>query len=331
MASVTITSVNKLGIIDEAAAVLERGGLVVFPTETVYGIGANALNGKAISRIFEAKGRPQFNPLITHVASVDAAQQLAVFDDRATQIAERFWPGPLTLILPKRSDCPVHDLVTAGLETIAIRIPDHPVALELLEAFGKPVSAPSANISGTISATSPAHVVDGLGDRVDMILAGGKSEVGLESTVLDLSGKEAAILRPGAFTAEDFEPVIGAVSYAHEVSDKPKSPGLLLKHYAPSIPVRLNAIDLEAGEALLAFGSDQFMGIKGGGSARGLPDSQRLNLSEGSDLYEAASNLFAMLRTLDIPAHKGIAVMAIPEDGIGLAINDRLARAAQGR
>ena len=329
MARSSIISANKLGIIKQAAAILKNGGLVVFPTETVYGIGANATDEQAISRIFEAKNRPQFNPLITHVIDVVAAKELAIFDQRAMKVAERFWPGPLTMILSKKKECNISSLVTAGLDTIAIRIPNHLDAMQLLIEFGGPIAAPSANISGKISATTPAHVMDGLGSKVDMIIAGGRAEVGLESTVLDLSGKEAVILRPGAITSEDLEPIIGKVSYKFDIVDKPKSPGLLLKHYAPSIPVRLNAIDIEAGEALLAFGSDKFMGIRGGGAAYDLPDAQRMNLSKESDLYEAASNLFAMLRALDKPEYKGIAVMAIPNENIGIAINDRLKRASQ--
>ncbi len=316
--------------IKEAAGIIKRGGLVAFPTETVYGLGANALDGVAVARIFEAKGRPQFNPLIVHVADAEQAREIADFNDAAELAAHHFWPGPLTLILPRKKDCRVSELVSAGLDTIAVRVPAHKVALKLIKEAGVPIAAPSANMSGTISATTPAHVLDSLEDRVNMILAAGPSAVGLESTVLDLSGEAPVILRPGAVTAEEFSRVLECdVSIEGGDADKPKSPGLLLKHYAPSIPLRLNAIDLERGEALLAFGSDRFMGIKGGGAAKDLPDSMRRNLSEEGDLHQAAANLFAMLRALDRPEHKGIAVMAVPENGIGAAINDRLRRAAQ--
>lgn len=301
---------------------------MAFPTETVYGLGANALDGKAVARIFEAKGRPQFNPLIAHVSDADQAAALVVFNEWAEIAAHHFWPGPLTLILPRKSDCAVNELVSAGLETIAVRVPSHPVALKLLQAAGVPVAAPSANVSGTLSPTTPQHVAEGLGDKVDMILAAGACDVGLESTVLDLSGDVPVVLRPGAVTAEDLSRVLECdVVVEDGDTDKPKSPGMMLKHYAPSIPVRMNAIDLEPGEALLAFGSDQFMGVNGGGAAKDLPETQRRNLSEDGDLNEAAANLFAMLRALDRPEHKAIAVMAVPDQGLGVAINDRLKRA----
>lgn len=308
---------------------LKQGALVAFPTETVYGLGANALDGLAVAKIFEAKGRPQFNPLIVHVSSADQAKELAVFNEWAEIAAHHFWPGPLTLILPRSENCAVSELVSAGLDTIAVRVPAHRVALKLLKAAGLPVAAPSANVSGAISPTIPQHVAESLGEKVDMILAAGPCAVGLESTVLDLSGEAPVILRPGAVTVEELSRVLEcAVVVENEETDKPKSPGLLLKHYAPSVPVRMNAVDLEPGEALLAFGSDKFMGIKGGGAAKDLPDDMRKNLSEEGDLHEAAAHLFAMLRALDKPEHKGIAVMALPDTGIGVAINDRLRRAS---
>ncbi len=315
--------------IREAAALIKEGGLVVFPTETVYGLGANALDGQAVARIFEAKGRPQFNPLIIHVCDEAAAAELVVMNEQARLVSSRFWPGPLTMILPRRDDCPVSDLCSAGLPTLAVRVPAHPVACALLKAAGMPVAAPSANKSGTLSATTPVDVSGTLGDAVDMILAAGSCPVGLESTVLDLSGGVPLVLRPGAVTAAEISAVLGEeVSYDRGDHEKPKSPGQLLRHYAPSIPLRLNAIDLEPGEALLAFGSDRFMGIKGGGSAKDLPESARENLSESGDLNEAAANLFAMLHALDQSDHKAIAVMNIPDQGLGIAINDRLSRAA---
>lgn len=318
--------------VDEAAALLREGGLVAFPTETVYGLGANALDGRAVARIFEAKGRPQFNPLIVHVPDAQAAAALTGFTDDVRKIAAAFWPGPLTLILPRCPDCPVSELCSAGLPTLAVRVPQHKTALALLKAAGVPVAAPSANRSGHLSPTTPAHVAQSLGDAVDLILAEGPCSVGLESTVLDLSGEQPAVLRPGAISAEQISEVLGCpVPYELEAADaeKPKSPGQLLRHYAPRIPVRLNAVDLEPGEALLAIGSIKFMGIKGGGAARDLPETALRNLSETGDLSEAASNLFRMLHDLDRPEHKGIAVMPIPGTGLGLAINDRLRRAAE--
>lgn len=324
-----ILSVND-GNIQKAVEILQNGGLVGLPTETVYGLAANALDGKAVARIFEAKNRPQFNPLIVHVPDLKAAGQYVELNSRAKAVAHEFWPGPITLILPKKADSGISDLVSAGLDTIAIRVPAHPVAQKILKKSGLPLAAPSANASGEPSATTPQHVLDSLGERVDAVLAAGASAVGLESTVLDLSGDQPSILRPGAITAEDLEPLIGAVTYDAGDHDKPKSPGLLLKHYAPSIPVRLRAVDIAPDEGLLAFGSLKFMGVQGGGSASSLPDGQVRNLSDSGDLNEAASNLFAYLRELDQPGLQGIAVMDIPETGLGRAINDRLKRAAAG-
>ena len=299
------------------------------PTETVYGLAANALDGVAVAKVFEAKGRPSFNPLITHFANARDIEPYAHMDERARMLAHRFWPGPLTMILPRKESSKISDLVTAGLETIAVRVPSHPVARDLIAAAGVPVAAPSANKSGSLSPTSADHVADSLGSAVDLILAGGASEVGLESTVIDLSGDQPVILRPGGITAEELADVLELdVTYDLGEGKDVKSPGQLLKHYAPTIPVRLSAIDIEPGEALLAFGSTKFMGIKGGGAATSLPETQIRNLSEDSDLHEAASNLFAMLRALDRPEHKAIAVMSIPDQGLGIAINDRLKRAA---
>ena len=317
--------------ISEAAGILRTGGLVVIPTETVYGLGANALDGRAVAKIFEAKGRPQFNPLIVHVADAAAAEKLVMMDERARALAEAFWPGPLTLILPRRGDCPVSELCSAGLPTLAVRVPAHPVARQLLKEAGVPVAAPSANRSGTITATTPAYVAQSLGGAVDMIIAAGSCKVGLESTVLDLSGDAPAILRPGALGAQDLTPVIGTVIYDAGDHDRPKSPGQTLRHYAPSVPLRLNAVDVMPGEALLAFGALRFMGVRGGGAAADLPDTMLRNLSESGDLNEAAANLFRMLHELDRPEHKAIAVMSIPgSEGLGRAINDRLVRAARG-
>ena len=322
---VTATDEN----IAKAAEILKSGGVVAMPTETVYGLAGNALDGKAVARIFEIKGRPQFNPLIAHFAEGADVETCAVINEKARALAQKFWPGPLTIILPRAKDCKVSELASAGLETLAVRVPAHAVARKLIRACGFPLVAPSANLSGSVSPTSPAHVTESLGNKVDMILAAGASSVGLESTVVDLSDDKPVILRPGAVTAEDIAYVLGE-KVAYETGDaaKPKSPGLLLKHYAPKIPLRLNAIDVNPGEALLGFGSLRFMGIKGGGAAMSLPESQRKNLSEEGDLHQAAANLFAMLRALDRPEHTGIAVMPIPDFGLGIAINDRLKRAA---
>lgn len=318
--------------VEKAASVLREGGLVAMPTETVYGLAADARNGVAVAKVFAAKGRPSFNPLIVHVYDPAQAQELAEFSPRDLKLAQSFWPGALTLILKRKEDCGLSDLVTAGLESVAVRVPAQKTARALLKKCGFPIAAPSANASGEISPTTPAHVVQSLGDRVDVILADGVCSVGLESTVIDCSGETPLILRPGVITAEDIAQVLGEdVAYdLGDMGDAPKSPGQLLKHYAPSIPVRLNAVDVMAGEALLAFGSIKFMGVRGVGAAEDLPSDSLRNLSEEGDLYEAAANLFAMMRALDHPMNAGIAVMNIPDSGIGIAINDRLKRAAAG-
>jgi len=314
----------------EAAEILKSGGLVGMPTETVYGLAANALDGKAVARIFEAKGRPSFNPLILHVLDLESAAAFVEITEQARLVAYHFWPGPLTLILPRKEGCGVSELASAGLDTLAIRVPSHPVAQSLLKEAGVPSAAPSGNKSGSLSPTTPAHVHDSLGDKVDLILAAGACEVGLESTVLDLSDEKPVILRPGAVSAENLSAALGVpVGYASGDIDAPKSPGMLLKHYAPNAAVRLNAIDLEDGEALLAFGSDKFMAVKNGKAAKDLPEGMRRNLSEDSDLHEAAANFFSMLKELDQSGANAIAVMAVPDNGIGAAINDRLRRAAQ--
>lgn len=303
-----------------AGALLRAGGLVAFPTETVYGLGGDATSDAAVARIFEAKGRPSFNPLISHVADVATAQRLALFDARAALLAERFWPGPLTLVLPRREDCPVSLLACAGLDTIALRVPAHPLAAALLRAAGVPVAAPSANPSGGVSPTEAAHVAEGLGGRVDMILDGGPCAIGVESTVLDLSDGPPVLLRHGGVTLEELERVVGPVVMGDAAAEpeQPRSPGMLLRHYAPAVPVRLGAQTVAPGEALLAFGS----AVPGGAA-------ETLNLSPSGDLREAAANLFRFMRALDRAEHKGIAVMPIPEEGLGRAINDRLRRAAR--
>lgn len=314
--------------IARAAKEIVSGNLVVIPTETVYGLGANALEGKAVAKIFEAKNRPSFNPLIVHVHDLEQAMEYGVFDERARAIAHHFWPGPLTIIVPRQENCVIADLVSAGLPTIALRVPGHPVAQALIQESGVPIAAPSANRSGEPSATTPKHAAQSLRGVEGTILAAGSCQVGLESTVLDLSEQQARILRPGAITDEDLQPYLQNVEYDFGQHERPKSPGQLLKHYAPSIPVRLGAVDVKEGEALLAFGSTQFMGAEGGGFAHDKAESSFQNLSETGDLQEAAANLFTMLRDLDNPENAGIAVMSVPDVGLGIAINDRLSRAA---
>ena len=305
--------------IEAAAACLRHGGLVAFPTETVYGLGADATDDRAVARIFEAKGRPRFNPLIVHVADVRAAAELAVFDLRARSAAAHFWPGPLTLVLRRRPDAPVSLLATAGLDTIAVRVPDHAVARELIERTGRPIAAPSANRSMGISPTTSAHVLASLGERMDIVLDAGPCRVGVESTVLDLSGIQPILLRPGGATLEELEALLGPVARppATPLGAPFRSPGMLERHYAPDRPLRLDAMDVKPGEALLAFGTAPLVGA-----------IATLNLSPAGDLVEAAANLFRQLRELDRSPHTGIAVMPIPTRGLGLAINDRLHRAA---
>lgn len=302
-----------------AARVLADGGLVAFPTETVYGLGADATNGAAVARLYAAKGRPRFNPLIAHVADARAALALARFSDDARLLAGVFWPGPLTLVLPKAESCPVSELATAGLDSIAVRVPDHTIARDLLKAFGKPVVAPSANQSGHVSPTLAEHVRADLAGRIDLIVDGGPASVGVESTIVSCLGAPT-LLRPGGVPRDMIERVLGhSLVIADAPSDDaPLAPGMLASHYAPKSTLRLNAIDARPGEALLAFGTD----------APHAPTT--LNLSPSGDLIEAAANLFHHLRTLDA-AGAAIAVMPIPDEGLGEAINDRLARAAAPR
>jgi L-threonylcarbamoyladenylate synthase len=302
-----------------AAACLGQGGLVAFPTETVYGLGADARHGNAVARLYAAKGRPAFNPLIAHVGSLDAAHCIAVFDASAAALAAAFWPGPLTLVVPKRPDCNIADLALAGLDSIALRVPSHPVARALLDAFNGPVVAPSANRSGHISPTSAAHVLADLRGRIDMVIDAGSCAVGVESTIVACLG-EPTLLRPGGVAREQIERVLGRqLSVPTITDDAPLAPGMLASHYAPKARLRLNAHTPRAGEALLAFGDAvEFSGMT-------------LNLSPRGDLIEAAANLFSHLRALDASGAKAIAVMKVPRDGLGEAINDRLARAAAPR
>ena len=303
--------------IAEAARLIRAGRLVAFPTETVYGLSADATNGEAVAAIFAAKGRPEFNPLIIHLAGILDAEKLVQFDDRARAVATAFWPGPLSLILPRTETCTVNLLAGAGLQTLAVRVPAHPTAQALVKAAATPIAAPSANRSGEVSPTSAAHVVASLGDAVDLIVDDGPCEIGLESTVLDLSQPEPMILRPGVISEDDLEPLVGKLATSEGQSAAPRSPGLLLRHYATRIPLRMMASAVAENEALLAFGPDPLKGAK-----------ITENLSRRGDFLEAASNLFAMMRILDRPDCAGIAVMPVPDNGIGRAINDRLQRAA---
>ena len=305
--------------IEAAACCLTAGGLVAFPTETVYGLGAAAGNGAAIARLYAAKGRPRFNPLIAHVADVTAARRCGRFDSAAEQLAAAFWPGPLTLVLPKQADCGVAHLALAGLDSVAVRVPAHPVALALLAAFKEPVVAPSANRSGHVSPTSAVHVLADLRGRIDMVLDGGNCPIGVESTVVACVGAPR-LLRPGGLPRDEIERVIGrALDIAPTADEKPLAPGMLSSHYAPKARLRLNASEAEPGEALLAFG------------AAPASDALTLNLSPRGDLIEAATNLFSHLRALDTSGAKTVAVMRVPRKGLGEAINDRLARAAAPR
>lgn len=297
-----------------AAAVLRAGELVAFPTETVYGLGGDARNDMAVARIFEAKGRPHFNPLIVHVKSISAAKQFVEWPDQADRLAQAFWPGPLTLVLPLRPNSGLSPLVTADLPTLAIRMPAHPVAQSLLEAFDGPVAAPSANPSGRISPTSAGHVASGLSGRIAAILDGGTCAVGVESTILGL-GSTPTLLRPGGLPLEAVEAALGTEVAHHGAGDPLSAPGQLASHYAPDAKVRLNATDKRPGEVLLGFG----------------PVDADLNLSPAGDLTEAAANLFHHLHKLDETAAKAIAVSPIPDHGLGRALNDRLNRAAAPR
>ncbi len=306
-------------VIDRAGALIRAGRLVAFPTETVYGLGADATDGEAIAAAFEAKGRPRFNPLISHVPGPASAAALVELDDRAHQLAARFWPGALTMVLPRRAGCPVAPLASAGLETLAVRAPDHAVAQTLLATAGGPVAAPSANRSGAVSPTTAQHVAQSLGDAVAMIVDGGRCPLGLESTVLDLSGERARILRPGGVTAEDIAQAIGPVETVTGDAAV-TAPGMMAHHYATRLPLRCDVAELKPGEALLAFGRHGFIGA-----------TAERNLSPTGNLREAAANLFAMLHELDRPEFTGIAVMPVPDEGLGRAINDRLRRARHPR
>jgi len=311
--STRILDAQQAGI-NHAAEILRGGGLVAFPTETVYGLGADARDGRAVAQIYEAKGRPAFNPLIIHVATLEMAQEIAVFNDAAQRLADAFWPGPLTLVLPLRPNAGLSALVSAGLPTVGIRLPEHPVAQRLLAAFGGPVAAPSANRSGKISPTTAAHVAAGLSGRIDAILDAGACSVGLESSIIGFD-PVPTLLRTGGLPVEAIEACLGTPLASHTASETPNAPGQLTSHYAPTAALRLNAQTKRAGELKLGFG----------------PDSEAdLNLSRSGDLIEAAANLFQYLHELDAQ-NTPIAVASIPAKGLGLAINDRLSRAAAPR
>jgi len=303
----------------QAATALREGRLVAFPTETVYGLGGDATSDRAVAAIYAAKGRPSFNPLIVHVGSFAAASRLVEVTPHAEILARRFWPGALTLVLPRKAHCGLSLLVSAGLDSAAIRVPQHPAAQALLSISGLPLAAPSANPSGKMSPTRAEHVAASLGDKVAMIIDGGPCKVGLESTVVSLLQATPRILRPGGITAEQLGEAMQMTVEAGSESGPLHSPGQLESHYAPILPLRLNADSVGEGEALLAFG------------ARPPRAGLVRNLSAGGDLEEAAANLFAMLRELDRPDFSRIAVMPIPETGLGVAINDRLRRAAAPR
>lgn len=296
---------------------LHRGQLVVFPTETVYGLGGNACDDKAVAQIYASKGRPGFNPLIVHLAAASEATRYATLTPLAQKLADAFWPGPCTLVLQRRAGCPLSLLVSAGLDSVALRVPAHPLAHRLLEQCGLPLAAPSANRSGRISPTEAAHVAAEFGDMDLPILDGGACKIGLESTVVDARGDIPVLLRPGGITADSIAAACGAMPLLPQHAPKELlSPGMLASHYAPDRPVRLNAHSANEGEAMLAFGP----ATKG-----------NLNLSATGDVVEAAAHLFAYLRKLDTAPYTGIAVSPIPETGLGIAINDRLRRAAAPR
>jgi L-threonylcarbamoyladenylate synthase len=315
MTPTTLLPANEAGVA-EAAALIRSGQLVAFATETVYGLGGDATNDRAVAQIFAAKGRPRFNPLIVHLPSQAEAEKIAIFTDEARKVADAFWPGPLTLVLPLRPTAGLSALVTAELPTVAIRVPAHPLAQALLEAVGRPVAAPSANPSGRVSPTRASHVLDGLSGRIAAVLDGGTCAVGVESTILGLDGPPR-LLRPGGIPVELLEATLDQTIPVGGNAEKPTGPGQLASHYAPGASLRLNALAAESGEVLVGFGAV----------------SGDLTLSASGDLVEAAANLFHMLRAADVLAGQEgrIAFAPIPDHGLGRAINDRLGRAAAPR
>ena len=299
-----------------AVEALKEGELVAFPTETVYGLGADATSDQAVAKVFAAKGRPSINPLISHVAGAQAGFALGIFSEDAKKLAEAFWPGPLTIVAPRAAKCPVSLLASAGLSSIALRVPDHPLALELLRAVGRPIVAPSANLSGRVSPTTAAHVKRGIGKKVSVILDGGPCTVGVESTVVSFMGTRATLLRPGGLSRDAIEKVLGHALDVETDSAQPHSPGQMESHYAPHAFLRLEATAPRKGESYLGFGSH---------------DDGPYTLSARGDVIEAAANLFRMLHELDSLGVRAIAVAPIPHVGLGEAINDRLRRAAAPR
>ena len=305
--------------LEKAAYLLRQGHLVAIPTETVYGLAANAFSDQAVAKIYSLKNRPSFNPLIIHCRDLKMAQEIGIFNDYAFKLAKVFWPGPLTIVLPLSTNAPVSQLATTGLKTVALRVPAHPMALKILELADIPLAAPSANPSESISPTSAFHVEKAFknNNELSMIIDGGACDVGLESTIVDLSGENPILLRPGKITREDLRSFIGEFSDIALEAGHPKAPGQLKRHYAPSIPLKMNMHEVNERQALLAFGPSPLLGAK-----------KTLNLSPTTDLIEAASNLFSMLHELDNTEFESIAVMPITQQGIGIAINDRLSRAA---
>jgi len=314
MGMVNIDPISTESIL-RAVDILRAGQLVAFPTETVYGLGGDATNNRAVAEIFATKNRPEFNPLIIHVPDKTAAEKIGKFTKIAHALADQFWPGALTLVLQKTSNCTISLLASAGLDSLAIRVPGHDFARSFIEQTGHPIAAPSANASGRLSPTTAQHVADQLGDKVPLILDGGPCTIGLESTVLDLTKDNPILLRPGGISVEIIEKSLSMkISTSAYKGSTFKSPGMLTSHYAPERPLRLNVRKPKPGEALLGFGPNGM--------------DATLNLSESSDLTEAAANLFAYLHQLDVAPHRAIAVMPLPEKGLGRAINDRLRRAA---
>jgi L-threonylcarbamoyladenylate synthase len=305
--------------LEEAGQILRDHGLVAFPTETVYGLGADATSGEAVAKIYAAKQRPEFNPLIAHCADQEHAELYGLFDDNARLLAKTFWPGPLTLVVPARKNCAVSDLARAGLNSVALRVPAHPVAQALLREAGVPVAAPSANRSGRVSPTHAGHVMGDLDGRIDLVIDGGACDVGVESTIVSCVDSKVVMLRPGGIAREEIERVIGRKLEAHEGSAI-HAPGMLASHYAPNAKMRLDAVAIEKDEAILDFGG-LFADVQ----------QASFDLSPSGDLKEAAANLFAFLRALDATGADVIAVAPIPHEGLGEAIRDRLARAAAPR
>ena len=323
MADIVDTRTDGEAALARAVETLARGVPVAIPTETVYGLAADATDPLAITRIYEMKGRPRFNPLICHMADLAMAERHAVFDLLSRRIAEAFWPGPLTLIVPVRPESPIHPLARAGLDTVGIRVPTG-IAGRLIAAFGRPLAAPSANTSGRISPTTARHVAEDFGDRLELVLDGGPTTVGLESTILKVEGETIRLLRPGGLDAADVERVIGRpVTRGDKAGATIEAPGMLASHYAPEAPVRLDAGDVKPGEALIRFGGTP---LPGEGEA-----ALVLDLSPSGNLAEAAANLFGYMKTADAAGARSIAFSPIPMTGLGEAINDRLQRAAAPR